>query len=323
VLRREGGLLLSGAVLSLAARNTFMRRTVLLVCFCLSLYACEASTPAPAARPSLRHSALSTDTESMSENRDNPSNRDVLSRLPKIRCIFSDLDGTLCHFDRHTTHHGVTVEVNEAKSSATVRNSEGEERNCRLLPTSTMGSGVISDRTVHLVDQLRSHGVRFVIISGARTTTMFARYPRLPHCDAIACETGVKILYPPSGSPDDNAASESSEAPASAPPLPHSDPYAHRDASGKLLVLDREWSQRFAHVTGPLDSSIAPLERRGTLWDLYRELADLALEPDARGYYGCFRVNCRNDQKRLDLLRPYLEVRACARVGAWVGACVI
>ncbi len=65
-----------------------------------------------------------------------------------IRCIFSDLDGTLCHFDRHTKHFGVRVTTDEGNGVATVRNTEGEERSCRLLPTSTMGAGVISDKTV-------------------------------------------------------------------------------------------------------------------------------------------------------------------------------
>jgi hypothetical protein len=208
---------------------------------------------------------------------------DVLARLSQVKCIFSDLDGTLCHFDRHTKHFGVSVTTDEANAVATVRNTEGEERSCRLLPTSTMGAGVISDRTVDLVHQLRRAGVKFVIISGARSTTMMARYAKLPLLDAVACETGVKILYPPEAASMDE------------PP----------DSS--VLALDTEWADTFKDVTGPLDSALPPEQREGSLWDLYRELAELGLEPDARGYFGCFRVNCRENEEKLALLRPFAQ----------------
>ena len=80
-----------------------------------------------------------------------------------------------------------------------VRNREGVERRCRLLPTSTMGAGAISEETIALVDALRAEGVKFVIITGARTTTLHERMPLLCKADAVACETGSKILYPPPG----------------------------------------------------------------------------------------------------------------------------
>ena len=334
----------------------------------------RASSPSSVSAPAPALRGLSP-SESTPETMSDPSHRDVLARLPKIKCIFSDLDGTLCHFDRsapadapadtpllflalcsvapqplcaythkyththtlglalgscrcthglarastpaphaslpvlftfgcrHTTHFGVEIETDEAMARAVVRNKEGEERECSLLPTSTMGNGVISDRTLELVRGLRERGVKFVMISGARTTTMFARLPRLPNCDAIACETGVKILYPPCEDGD----GESSSVPVAMQSPPTTDPYAHRAVNGELLSLDRQWSAAFENVTGPLDSSLAPLERLGSLWDLYRELSDLGLEPDARGYYGCFRVNCRGDDGKLALLRPFLE----------------
>ena len=107
--------------------------------------------------------------------------------------------------------------------------------------------------------------------------------------------TSVKILYPPCEDGD----GESSSVPVAMQSPPTTDPYAHRAVNGELLSLDRQWSAAFENVTGPLDSSLAPLERRGSLWDLYRELSDLGLEPDARGYYGCFRVNCRGDDGKL------------------------
>ena len=268
------------------------RRVVLLLLLCARS---KASAPAPSLR------ALSPSPEPMTAR--GSEAKDVLGRLSAIKCIFSDLDGTLCHFDRHTKHYGVEITEDEANASARVRNSGGEERDCRLLPTSTMGAGVISDKTVALVDELRSLGVKFVIISGARTTTMFARYPRLPTCDAIACETGAKILYPPApgtagaGSGELETVDQGQGGQANAQTL--SDPFAHRTVTGGVLEMDAAWSKPFENVTGPLDSSLAPLERKGTLWDLYRELSELGLEPDARGYYGCFRVNCRNDERKV------------------------
>ena len=82
----------------------------------------------------------------------------------------------------------------------------------------------------------------------------------MPHLHTCS-ETGAKVLYPP--------ASASMEDPP--------------DAS--QLELDGDWSSCFREVTGPLDTDVPPLERKGTLWDLFRELAELGLEPDARGYW--------------------------------------
>jgi hypothetical protein len=265
-------------------------RPVVLLALAALLVSVASSAASPAAAPvsparAVRDALSSSDSMSEGEKHIQSAARhaDVLARLSQVKCIFSDLDGTLCHFDRHTKHFGVSVTTDEANAVATVRNTEGEERSCRLLPTSTMGAGVISDRTVDLVHQLRRAGVKFVIISGARSTTMMARYAKLPLLDAVACETGVKILYPPEAASMDE------------PP----------DSS--VLALDTEWADTFKDVTGPLDSALPPEQREGSLWDLYRELAELGLEPDARGYFGCFRVNCRENEEKLALLRPFAQ----------------
>ena len=71
-----------------------------------------------------------------------------------------------------------------------VRNRDGAERRCRLLPTSTMGAGAISEETIALVDALRAEGVKFVIITGTRhpppTTTPKSGGPRLRRARRIA-----------------------------------------------------------------------------------------------------------------------------------------
>ena len=72
-----------------------------LVLLLLFVTGTAASTPGATAAPPLR--GLSPDPMSASaESYVNPQQRDVLSRLSTIKCIFSDLDGTLCHFDRYS-----------------------------------------------------------------------------------------------------------------------------------------------------------------------------------------------------------------------------
>lgn len=61
--------------------------------------------------------------------------------------------------------------------------------------------GVISAGTLHLVAQLRSRGALFVVISGARLSTLLMRLPYLPAADAYVCENGGRILYPGSDLP--------------------------------------------------------------------------------------------------------------------------
>lgn len=53
-----------------------------------------------------------------------------------------------------------------------------------------MGNGVVSEETIRLVDDLRKEGVKFVVVSGARTTTIMNRLPLLPRVDAAVSETG-------------------------------------------------------------------------------------------------------------------------------------
>eukprot|EP00282_Hemiselmis_andersenii_P036498 CAMPEP_0169448630 /NCGR_PEP_ID=MMETSP1042-20121227/12160_1 /TAXON_ID=464988 /ORGANISM="Hemiselmis andersenii, Strain CCMP1180" /LENGTH=127 /DNA_ID=CAMNT_0009560275 /DNA_START=74 /DNA_END=454 /DNA_ORIENTATION=- len=121
--------------------------------------------------------------------------------VTKVRAVFSDLDGTLCHFDRDTRKHGVVTEEDPlTPGEATVRNTHtGETRRCRLLPTSTMGNGVVSDETARLVGELRKAGVIFVVVSGARSSTIMKRLPLLPHLDAAVSETGSRVMYAPEG----------------------------------------------------------------------------------------------------------------------------
>lgn len=182
-----------------------------------------------------------------------------------LRAVFSDLDGTLVHFSSWFEAHGVRL-VEGAQGSgnegedplrATVENDEGERRACRVLPRSTMGLGYVSDRTVELVADLRERGVKFVIITAARKSTLLERLPLLPTADVAVCECGTRIYY-----------------------------------GGEL---DVEWAKRFEHVSGPLETDVPPLERPEPLWRLYRAMVEAGLTCDSRSYWGCFRVDTKDD----------------------------
>ena len=69
------------------------------------------------------------------------------------------------------------------------------EVNMALRPYSVMRGplemqGVISAGTLHRVANLRGQGVKFVVITGARLSTLLMRLPYLPFCDALVCESG-------------------------------------------------------------------------------------------------------------------------------------
>uniref|UniRef100_A0A7S4BQQ5 Sucrose phosphatase-like domain-containing protein n=1 Tax=Chrysotila carterae TaxID=13221 RepID=A0A7S4BQQ5_CHRCT len=148
---------------------------------------------------------------------------------PVIRAIFSDLDGTLIHFPIWFEKHGVSMsDADHEKHSAIVTNAQGESRRCRLLPKTTMGDGVVSDRTVELVAQLRKAGVLFFIVTGARKSTVLERLPFLPDADAVVGESGSRMYV-----------------------------------EGKL---DEEWQQRLLPVCGPIDRAMDPESRPEPLW---------------------------------------------------------
>ena len=184
-------------------------------------------------------------------------------RLPRI--IFSDLDGTLVHFERHFRAHGEVRDTDVARGTATyVCRTSGAQRPCRLLPTSTMGAGLLSERTCELVDALRERGVLFVFISGARKSTMLQRLPLLPAADFAVAETGGRMY----------ALGGRREAPS-----------ADR--------LDTEWTAQIEAQVGPIEAVPGAEHRAGALWDWCRELQGRGMRCDTRSYTCCFRVDCR------------------------------
>ena len=176
----------------------------------------------------------------------------------RLKAVFTDLDGTLVHFPAWFEQHGTRIVEND-KKRAVVEAPNGEKRVCRVLPSSTMGPGMVSERTVALVDELRAEGVLFIAVTAARKSTLEERQPLLPQCDALVCETGSRILV-----------------------------------GGEL---DRAWAASFEAVSGSLESDLDPAQRPEPLWRFFRELGDIqGLKRDSRSYWGCFRVDTGSDE---------------------------
>lgn len=183
----------------------------------------------------------------------------MAGRSSRVRVIFSDLDGTLVHFERHFRAHGARLEaVDAAAGTATFVGREGERRSCRLLPTSTMGPGVMSDRTAGLIAAIRARGVQFVYVTGARCSTLLERLPRMPTADAAFAETGGRFL------------------------------------THECSTLDPEWTRLMEAVCGPANTELPALERSGDLWDWARALHAAGFAVDARSYWFGFRVSLRS-----------------------------
>lgn len=194
-----------------------------------------------------------------------------MPRPARLKAIFSDLDGTIVHFPAWFEKHGSRIISSDSTSgSAIVESPSGERRDCRLLPSSTMGDGVVSERTASLVQQLRNEGILFIIVTAARKSTLLERLPMLPECDAAVCETGSRIyLREPGGSL----------------------------TGGLSSSPDAEFSRLIEPICGPLDRELDVDERPEPLWQFFRKLrAEVkGLSCDARSYYGCFRVDTKGD----------------------------
>tara|TARA_B100000795_G_C22779568_1_gene431608 strand:+ start:1115 stop:1690 length:576 start_codon:yes stop_codon:yes gene_type:complete len=155
-----------------------------------------------------------------------------------VKAVFSDLDGTLVHFPAWFEAHGSKIVLRDpAAGTATVRSPDGQERACRLLPSSTMGDGLVSERTVELIDELRALGILFVVVTAARKSTLLERLPLLPAVDVAVGETGSRIYV-----------------------------------DG---VLDEAWADGLREVCGALDRELSPEERPEILWRWLRRLQEV------------------------------------------------
>jgi hydroxymethylpyrimidine pyrophosphatase-like HAD family hydrolase len=198
-----------------------------------------------------------------------------------LGAVFSDIDGTLVHYrgklellgysylgpvDPPRTHAVSSEAVHVFRHDATLREVE-----CIPVYSATLGGGFCSLRTIELVAQLREQGVKFVVISGARTSTLLKRWhsKAIPACDYYVGEGGGRIWAGDTG--------------------------AHDDA----------WIDQFQSIIGPWRDQLdtPPEARVGPLWDCYRRIAaEESLAPnsgrpkmDADSFSTSFMVDVRGD----------------------------
>lgn len=190
-----------------------------------------------------------------------------------ILVVFSDLDGTLIHYPDKIPKGNHLLK----------------------LPASSTGMrGVISSKTLSLVQQIRAKGTRFVLVSGMRTTTFLSRVKYLPRADAYCTEAGGRIFY----ATDDISSKE-----AFVVTPERYDGAEEKDLEAFGLVEDLGWRSEMEKVTGTFmsadlnDLSSNPSkvvnlnERDGLLWDFARDLVSKGYVLDLKGYSACFRVN--------------------------------
>lgn len=178
----------------------------------------------------------------------------------RLRAIFSDIDGTIVHYHGKLQKQGyelikIIEDNNNHKNDDDKKEQNfdtrkhifkhlatGKEVEAIPVPSATLGGGFISTKTIQLVSEMREKfGVKFCVLTGARTSTFLSRAESktLPPFDFGVCEGGGKIF-------------------------------------SSSLKLDEAWLDSFSEKSiGPWrqNQSLAPENRTGTLWDLYRLLS--------------------------------------------------
>lgn len=222
-----------------------------------------------------RFTASSSITDQLRAPRKLMTNDDNAMEQP-TRIVFSDLDGTLIHYPKDASQYA----------------SEHSEMILQLPPSATGTRGVISARTLLYTQELRQRGVKLVLISGMRTSTLISRLPFLPEADVYCTEAGGRIFYRVSAT----------EGQLECQPVKY-------EGAGNLqsfgLKEDIEWRKRWeeqsaAGKDGFVGNEMAseqkeepiPIqERSGLLWEFAASLERLGFVIDSKSYSACFRVN--------------------------------
>ena len=191
----------------------------------------------------------------------------------KLRAIFSDIDGTIVHYDAKLKKQGYElvdiVEVEEGNTNNKSPSSSSFDKRVHIwkhtatgrtvrsipVPSATLGGGFISLATMSLVQKLRQErDVKFCLLTGARTSTFLSRVysGALPKFDFGVCEGGGKIY---SSSKNDGACNDEENS----------------------LILDEDWINSFSKSIGDWKSNRDkfpenPENREGALWNLYKRL---------------------------------------------------
>jgi hypothetical protein len=247
-----------------------------------------------------------TDESTVGKRPENSINRPIL-------IVFSDVDGTLVHYPETSFH--------------STNNNTDASMFLKLPPSRTGLQGILSIATLRKCQQLRRQGIKLVLISGMRTSTMMQRLPFLPKADAYCCENGGRIFYPMPVVDHHQHPASLKRRRRQVVTLVHvsnvSDTNGNTiiDASDESdtvespfrLVEDGHWRSMLEHVdaAGPDgyqgeageeeenddNSTIIPLEhRQGLLWEFAKTLVAQGFVLDWQGYATCFRVNRKQQQ---------------------------
>jgi len=218
-----------------------------------------------------------------------------------LKIIFSDLDGSLIHYPKN---HDETQQDDSNKILA-------------LPPSATGLRGIISSQTLATCRDLRvKKGVKLVLVTGARTSTLLNRLPYLPKADAYCTEAGGRIFYPtnidysdltytpleysgaiaddlkPFGLREDRTWRERMELGGAG-----TEGYAGNEVSSNRCdesddveecLIDYESTEGFPFV----EDEVPITQRQGNLWDYANQLVEKeGFVLDSKSYSTAFRVN--------------------------------
>jgi hypothetical protein len=214
---------------------------------------------------------------------------EIMETAEDLAIVFSDIDGTLVHYP-----------TPDEREKGVQEESSNENRILELPPSSTGMKGIISSRTLRQCQDVRRQGVKLVLVSGMRSSTLLKRLPYLPRADAYCCEAGGRIFYPIQQNENavgltitpasyDGARAQDLEAFGLIEDMDWRDEMERIDAAGKEGFVSNELGDDNDQV--PM--SIA--DREGSLWEFARRLLADGYVLDTKGYASCFRVN-RNQQ---------------------------
>lgn len=227
------------------------------------------------------------------------------STADAIKIIFSDIDGSLIHYPKH--HDDAQQDANNEILA--------------LPPSATGMRGIISSQTLATCRDLRvKKGLKLVLVTGARTSTLLNRLPYLPKADAYCTEAGGRIFYPTDIN-DDCCHDEGSYTPldyggaadgdlksfsleedmtwrkrmegggAGTEAYAGNEVFSNRcsgDESEEECLIEYESTEGFPFV----EDEVPVNQRRGHLWDFANHLVEEeGFVLDTKSYSTCFRVN--------------------------------
>jgi hypothetical protein len=247
---------------------------------------------------------VSVNAETQAETENTIANTDPHTK--DIRILFSDVDGTLVHYHPATAKHDKAAPEQQPRKNKMLK----------LPPSATGMRGIISSNTLAQTQQLRRSGVKLVLISGMRTSTLLKRLPFLPKADAYCSEAGGRIFYPvttttttTTGEKEDSCDIRATRDAFLVTPQAYSGAQKEEgDLTPFQIVEDLEWRQRMEQTAGSFgktslqevafhpDKVLAMHERDGLLWDFARDLTSKGYVLDTEGYSACFRVNLKQQK---------------------------